>query len=125
MTSDLQTVSPDTLVEDAAETMLEHDIGSVIVVDDDNRLRGILTSTDFTQIVAERSPKDETPVSRYMSEDVLTASAQDDIRDVADAMIEHTIHHVPVVDDTEGVIGIITTTDLAAYLSRVQTPSPS
>ena len=125
MSSDLQTVSPDTLVEDAAETMLDHNIGSVIVVDGDNQLQGILTSTDFTQIVAERSPKDETPVSRYMSEDVLTASAQDDIRDVADAMIEESIHHMPVVDETEGVIGIITTTDLAAYLSRVQTPSAS
>jgi CBS domain-containing protein len=32
---------------------------------------------------------------------------------------------MPVVDGEEGVIGIVTTTDLAAYLSHVQTPSPS
>lgn len=125
MCSDLATVRPDALVEDAARVMLERDIGSVIVVDDDNRLEGILTTTDFVSIVAERKPKDRTPVSAYMTTDVVTASAQDLIREAADTMLEHGIHHLPVVNETEGVIGILTTTDLTAYLSHVQTPSPS
>lgn len=125
MASDLTTVDPDTLVEDAAELMLEEGIGSVIVVDSDNHLEGILTTTDFVRIVAERKPKDRTPVSAYMTTDVVTAGAQDSIRDAADTMLEHGFHHLPVVDDTEGVIGIVTTTDLAGYLSHVQTPSPA
>jgi CBS domain-containing protein len=124
MSTELQTVTPDTLVEDAGQVMLEQDIGSVIVVDGDNHLVGILTTTDFVTIVAESYPKAETSVSRYMSTDVITASAQDGIRDAADVMIEHGFHHLPVVDEAEGVIGIITTTDLASYLSRVQSPSP-
>lgn len=125
MSANLHTATPDTLVEDAAKTMLEADIGSVIVVGEDNRLEGILTRTDYVRIVAERQPKDETPVSTYMSTDIVTAGAQDSIRDVADAMVEHGFHHVPVVSDEEGVIGMVTTSDLAAYLSHVQTPSPS
>ncbi|KZN23272.1 histidine kinase [Haladaptatus sp. R4] len=125
MTTTLHTASPDTLVEEAAQEMIESGIGSVIVVDDENHLLGILTTTDFVRIVAERQPKDETPVSEYMSTDVMTATAQDSIRDVSDRMITHGIHHMPVVDETEGVIGMISTTDLTAYLSRVQTPSPS
>jgi CBS domain-containing protein len=124
MSTDLQTVTPDTLVEDAGQVMREADIGSVLVVDDKNRLTGILTTTDFVTIVAESHPKAETSVSRYMSTDVVTVSAQDGIRDAADVMIEHGFHHLPVVDEDEGVIGIITTTDLAGYLSRVQSPSP-
>jgi CBS domain-containing protein len=112
-------------VEDAANVMLEEGIGSVIAVDDDGHLAGILTTTDFVRIVAERKPKDETPVSAYMTTDVVTAGAQDSIRDVADEMMEHGFHHMPVVDPEEGVIGIVTTTDLAAYLSHVQTPSPA
>ncbi|EMA36420.1 signal transduction protein with CBS domains [Halobiforma lacisalsi AJ5] len=124
MSSSLHTVSPDTLVEDAGQVMLENDIGSVIVVDEDGGLEGILTSTDFVDIVAQSQPKAETTVSRYMTTDVITASAQDSIRDVADLMIEHGFKHVPVVDETEGVIGIVTTTDLASYLSRLQSPSP-
>ncbi|PSQ46497.1 histidine kinase [Halobacteriales archaeon SW_12_67_38] len=116
MTSDLYTVAPDTLVEEVAETMLEAEIGSVIVVDEDNQLLGI---------VAESRPKVETTVEQYMSTDVVTATPQDSIRDIADAMVEHGFHHMPVVSEPDGVIGILTTSDLAAYLSHVQTPSPS
>ena len=125
MTTDLRTVAPDTLVEDAAALMMDADIGSVIVVDDDGGLAGILTTTDFVDIVANQKPKDQTPVSAYMTSEVVTAAGGDSIRDAADRMITYGIHHLPVVDDEEGVIGIVTTTDLAAYLSHVQTPSPA
>ncbi|QLG29649.1 CBS domain-containing protein (plasmid) [Halorarum halophilum] len=125
MSSDLRTVTPDTLVEEAAGTMLEHGIGSVIVVDDDGGLAGILTSTDFVRIVAERRPKDETPVSEYMTTDVVTATAQDVVTDVADAMLDHGVHHIPIVSDEDGVIGIVTTTDIAAYVSQTEAPSPA
>ncbi len=125
MSTDLHTVSPDTLVEAAAQKMLANDIGSVIVVGSDNQLAGILTTTDFVSVVAERKPKDETPVEAYMTTNVITATAQNSVRDVADSMVEHGFHHMPVVDETEGVIGMVSTTDLAAYLSHVQTPSPS
>ena len=125
MSTDLHTVTPDTLVEDAGDTMLEHGIGSLVVVDEDGHLEGILTTTDFVNIVAESHPKAQTSVSRYMTTDVITADPQGSIRDVADSMIEHGFHHMPVVDEHDEVIGMITTTDLAGYLSHVQTPSPS
>ncbi|QIB73077.1 CBS domain-containing protein [Halogeometricum borinquense] len=125
MSTTLHTVSVDTLVEDAAKLMMENGVGSVLVVDDDNQLLGILTTTDFVQIVAERQPKDQTPVSEYMTSDVVTTTAQVPIQDVADTMMQHGFHHVPVVDDDEGVIGIISTTDLASYLSTAEAPSPS
>ena len=125
MSTNVETVTPETLVEDAAARMLDEEIGSVVVADEDGHLEGILTSTDFVRIVAERKPKDETAVSAYLSTDIVTATAQDSIEDVADAMIEHGFHHMPVVDDEEGVIGIITTTDLTAYLSHIEKPSPA
>jgi len=125
MNSDLQTVGPDTLVEDAATQMQENDVGSLVVVDDDGRLAGILTTTDFVDIVARSKPKAETTVERYMTTDVITTDAQTTIQEAADVMLEHGFHHLPVVDDEHGAIGMISTTDLAAYLSTVQTPSPA
>jgi len=124
MTSEPVTVTPETLVEEVANRMLDHGIGSVLVVDEDDGLAGILTTTDFVQIVAERKPKDETPVSEYMSTDVLTTSAQEPVEEVANRLIEAGVHHMPVVDDGRP-IGIVTTTDLAAYVSTVQSPSPA
>lgn len=125
MSSGVQSVTPDTLVEDAAQRMLENEIGSLVVVDEDGKLEGILTTTDFVGIVAASDPKAETTVSRYMTTDVITTTAQATIRDVSDSMVEHGFHHMPVVDETAGVIGMITTADLAVYLSNIQTPSPS
>lgn len=125
MTSEPMTVPADTLVEDAANEMLEAGIGSVLVVDDEDRVIGILTNTDFVQIVAERKPKDETSVEAYMSTDLMTTNAQEPIEDVANRLLEAGIHHMPVVDDDGTPIGIITTTDLAAYVSTVYSPSPA
>jgi CBS domain-containing protein len=125
MSPDVVTVTPDTLVEEAADTLREHTIGSLVVVDEDNHLQGILTSTDFVHIVAESNPKAETTVERYMTSEVITAGAQDPIRDAADKMMTYRIHHLPVVDDSEGVIGMLSTTDLTAYISEVEKPSPA
>jgi CBS domain-containing protein len=120
MSTELFTVSPDTLVEEAAGLMMDEDIGSVMVVDESNHLVGILTTTDFVRIVAERKPKDQTPVSAYMTEDVFTTTAQASVSDVADQFVAHGFHHMPVVDESEGVIGMVTTTDIAAYVADLE-----
>ncbi|ELZ41593.1 signal transduction protein with CBS domains [Halorubrum californiense DSM 19288] len=122
MSTDLHTVTPDTLVEDAAAVLLKNDISSVLVVDDDGGLVGILTSTDFVDIVAKSQPKAETTVERYMTRDPITAGAQDDVAAVAATMLERGFHHVPVVDG-ERPIGIITTSDFAAYVSSPESVS--
>jgi CBS domain-containing protein len=126
MSDDLYTATKDTLVEDAADTMLSNGVSSLVVVDDDGHLEGILTTTDFVDIVAKSKPKAETTVERYMTTDVRTAAVGDSIQDVADAMLEHGFHHMPVVDSDDGtVVGLISTADLTAYISTVQTPSPA
>jgi CBS domain-containing protein len=125
MSTQVVTVSPETPVEEAAERLLSENIGSLVVVDDDSQIAGILTSTDFVRVVAEGEPSDETTVADHMSQNVATATAQDDIQDAADKLITYDIHHLPVVDDHEGVIGMLSTTDMAAYVSAVQKPTPS
>jgi CBS domain-containing protein len=125
MSADVVTATPDTLVEDAAQLLMDNDIGSLPVVDAENELVGILTRTDFVTIVAHSEPKAETTVERYMTTDVVTATAQVSIRDAADRMLATDCHHLPVVDETEGLIGMLSTTDLAQYLSRIETPSPA
>lgn len=122
MSASVHTVTPDTLVEDAATKMLSNDIGSLVVVDGNNGLQGILTTTDFVEIVSKSRPKAETTVSRYMTTDVVTTSVQDSIQDVAETMSRCGFHHLPVVDETEGVIGMVTTADLANYISTVGAP---
>lgn len=124
MSSPVRTVSPDTPVRTAAQELTENGIGSVVVVDGGNDLEGILTGTDFVRIVAEGHGTSDGTVEDYMTTDVITATASESLRDVADTMIEHGFHHVPVTEPTEGVIGMISTTDLTAYISHAQSPTP-
>jgi len=120
MSSEVTTITPDASVEDAATVMLDRGIGSVVVVDETGSLEGILTTTDFVRIVAERLPKDESTVAEYMTTDVRTAHPQDVVTDVATRLVEHGIHHLPVVDEDSHVVGVVTTTDLTSYVSRLE-----
>lgn len=122
MSADLHTVVPGTPLSEAAGVMLDNEIGSVLVVEDD-RIAGIVTTTDFVRLVADGSTTGA-PVEAAMTTDIVTADPQDSIREAADTMLEHGIHHLPVVDESAGVVGMITTTDLASYLSHVERPSP-
>jgi CBS domain-containing protein len=117
MTSPVTTVPADTPAKDAAELMLEEGISSVVVVDGDNQLVGILTSTDFVAIAAADDSAAAFSVADYMTTEVVTTTAGASIETVAALLIEHGIHHVPVVDDSAGVVGMVTTTDLTAYLA--------
>ena len=123
MSSPVHTVGADTSLRDAGRLMLERGIGSVIVVDHDDQLEGILTTTDFIRVIAEGDSNPNATIEKSMSTDVITITANEPIRSAADLMLEYGFHHVPVLDDRE-VIGVITTTDLTAYLSHGEEPSP-
>lgn len=124
MSSEVITVTPETDIEDAASLLMERGIGSLVVVDDNNQPAGILTNTDFVRLVAEGDPESETTVEDHMSREVATIGVHDDIQTAANRLITFNIHHLPVVDDTEGVVGMLSTADLASYISDVETPLP-
>ncbi|PSQ33554.1 hypothetical protein BRD09_00370 [Halobacteriales archaeon SW_10_68_16] len=116
MTSPFVTVNPDDPITDAAKTMRDATIGSVMVVDDDHQPQGILTRSDFVDFVAdeENLAADEVPPTRaVMTTDIVTVSPDTPLSEVADVMGEHAIHHLPVVSGSGQVVGIVTTTDLA------------
>lgn len=116
MTTDLVTVSPDVDVETAAGTILEQEAGSLVVVDADDHVSGILTCTDLTALVSEGALPTEATVGDYMTEDVTTTAPQESIQDAAVKMITRQIQHLPVVDDEE-VVGMLSTTDLTSHLT--------
>jgi len=118
MSSPVESVSPDTPVQAAATTLLDRDISSLVVTSADNELLGILTTTDFVRMTAEDAAAAETTVADYMATDVVTVTANDAITEVAETMVDRGFHHLPVVDEESGVIGMLTTTDLTAYLSH-------
>ncbi len=116
MTSPFVTVNPEDPITDAAKTMRDATIGSVVVVDDDNRPEGILTRSDFVDFVADEAnlAADETPLTgEVMATDIVSVSPDTPLSEVTAVMEDHAIHHLPVVSGSGMVVGVVTTTDLA------------
>lgn len=122
MSSPVRSVSSDTSARAAAEKMIDADIGSLVVLDEEGRLDGILTATDFIKLAAAGEDADATPVSEYMTTEVETTTANEPVVEVARTIVEKGFHHVPVVDDDNRAVGMITTADLTAYITHIESP---
>ena len=115
MTSPAVTVVRETTIHDAIEQMLRHKVGSVVVVMDDSAV-GILTRSDALRGAYHAGGNlQEIPVTRAMSDDLLTTKRTRTVRSALKTMELNNIKKLPVVEDFEPV-GIVTVTDIAQHL---------
>jgi CBS domain-containing protein len=122
MTRDVRACSPDDTMGEAAQVMWENDCGCVPIVDDAQRVVGIITDRDLAmaahlQGVALRDSR----VSSAMARDVKCCSPRDTPAMVQAMMQQYRIRRVPVVDEQKRLLGIITLGDLAYAMSSQQT----
>ncbi|MEZ5333987.1 MAG: homoserine O-acetyltransferase [Methanolobus sp.] len=90
-------------IEETAGVMFEKGITHLPVVDENNRLEGIVTSWDISKAVALKCRT----LDGIMTKDVLTARENEDIESAAKKMEKHNISALPVVDDENRIVGII------------------
>jgi len=122
MTQDPECSLPDELVMDVAQLMLDQDIGSIPIIEDEQtkKLIGIVTDRDLAlKVVAEGRDPRSTKVSDVMTRQVVTCFVDDDVQRAFDAMSEHQLRRIPVVDKNEHIVGIIAQADIA---TRVDEP---
>jgi len=117
MSTDLVTIAPGAPAADAASRMLETGVSSLLVVDGDGRLAGLITATDFVSLVRRNDPEDETPVEAFMTTDVVTVSPDDSVEELA-APTDRGYTHLPVVNADSQLVGVVSATDLTTYLSE-------
>jgi CBS-domain-containing membrane protein len=118
MTRGVVTVYPWETVERAARLMGGCDCGVLPVIDNNWRLIGIVTDRDIALRVAGRGvdPR-RTRVGECMSEALYTCHKHDSIESCMGRMARHRIRRLPVVDDHDRVVGIISQGDLAWFAS--------
>jgi CBS domain-containing protein len=112
---------PDDLVAKAAELMKSGNIGSIPVIENEqtHKLIGIVTDRDLAlKIVAERRDVKSTKVEAVMTRKVVTCRAEDDLQKALDAMAEHQLRRIPVVDNNNHVVGIISQADVATRVNQ-------
>jgi len=98
-------VSPEDPVRVAIARMLEENVGSVAVCDD-QRLVGIFTERDVLRLTSEGPDFDEVRVGDVMTTQLVTLSPHDDILDAARLMGEKKIRHLPVLEG-ENLLGMV------------------
>jgi CBS domain-containing protein len=100
-------------LNEALSLMYEKNVGGLPIVDDDTRIKGIVTEEDFTAIVAGLDT--DIAVDAYMSSNVVTAPAQTAIEKMTRMIIQKGFRRTPVVQD--GVlIGLVTASDIMKYM---------
>jgi len=112
MTRDIETVRPDQQARDAARFMLHADAGSIPVTDGE-RLIGIITDRDIAVRGVALGYGPETLVSELMTSGVVSAHADEPIEEAARKMGEAQVRRLPVIDDQERLVGIVSLGDLA------------
>jgi acetoin utilization protein AcuB len=128
MTRDPITLNPAETVGQADEVMTQNRFRQIPIVRK-KELVGIVTDRDVRSflsgsLLANPGARDRamnTPVQEIMTNDPITVSPDDDIQEILELLIEEKIGGIPVVDDAEGLVGIVTYVDLLrCFLSRLQ-----
>jgi IMP dehydrogenase/GMP reductase len=102
---DVVTASPDQTVQDVDEMMESAGVSGAPVVDDGDRVLGIISGTDIRPYL-EVGERDE--VREAMTEQVITAPTDVTTREALELMYEHKIERVPIVDDEDRLTGLVT-----------------
>ena len=114
MNRKLTTTGIGATVAKAAKAMCHDEVGSVIILDN-NKPIGIVTEEDINcKVVAKDLKPSKVHVNEIMSTPLITVSADKTAGDAAHMMVKHKVRRLPIVDEHQEVIGIVTVRDLLA-----------
>jgi CBS domain-containing protein len=116
MTGDVCTIHFSDSVENAARAMVRRDCGALPVVDDGGRLIGMITDRDIvTRVVTRGLDPRRARVDECMSDRVFACYEDDLIESCLWLMSRHQVRRIPVIDDRDRVVGIVSQADLARH----------
>jgi IMP dehydrogenase len=102
---DVVTASPEQTVREVDEMMDREGVSGAPVVDEDDTVLGIISGTDIRPYL-EVSDRDE--VREAMTSEVITAPEGVTAREALELMYEHKIERVPIVDEDDRLVGLVT-----------------
>ena len=105
------TVGEETTIDDAASTMWERRIGSLIVIDKEGKMAGIITASDIIFAVTKSLIGRQVPVSSIMSKTSIMATPNESVFTAVQRMMKENVRHLPVIEKNGTPVGIISTRD--------------
>jgi uncharacterized protein (DUF39 family)/predicted transcriptional regulator len=96
-------------IETVAKRIIAHSANHIVVVDDHERIGGIVTSWDITRATAEEKGK----LTEIICKKVITTTRNETLEEASRKMAQHKISALPVVDGKKKVLGIVTSEDIS------------
>ncbi|MEU7005161.1 CBS domain-containing protein [Streptomyces sp. NPDC046332] len=111
MTDDVVSAVPATSFREVAKLLAEHDISGVPVLDQDDRVVGVVSESDLLA-------RHELTARALMTTPAITVHAEETVADAARLMVRRGVERLPVVDEEERLVGIVTRRDLLCVYLR-------
>lgn len=108
----LASVAPEQSVLRALEIMAEYDVGALLVIDG-KRLAGVFSERDYARkVILQGKASRHTKVSEVMTGKVFYVTPESSIEECMALMTEKHIRHLPVLDEKENVLGVVSIGDV-------------
>ncbi|WP_039917840.1 CBS domain-containing protein [Cellvibrio mixtus] len=117
MTRNVETLSPEKTIGEAASVMARVDSGAILVNEGD-RLVGIITDRDIAIRAVAEGLSHETPISQVMTEKIRYCFDDEDIQHVAENMADIQIRRLPVLNRDKRLVGIVSLGNIASCRSQ-------
>ena len=119
MTKKPEPVDPDLTVMKAAGIMTSK-AERCLVVARDGFVVGVVTASDMIEkVISAGANPSEVYVRDIMSTPVITVNAKATIKEAAEVMSDYGIGKLPVIDDSGGLVGIVTSLELSRWLAKL------
>jgi CBS domain-containing protein len=110
-------------VLDVARLMAKHRIGSIVVIEGNNKSPvGMVTERDIIKkVTAQNKSADQVAVKHIMSSPLVTVKSIDSIDTAAETIAENRVKRLVVLEQDGSMVGILSVTDIAKKLARILT----
>lgn len=125
--TDVLMVGPDDPISTAIDTLAANNVGALVVSSDGSRVDGILSERDVVRrLQAAGANVLDLPVNEVMTSDVKVCARSDTSDQLMARMTASRVRHLPVVDDDDGLAGIISIGDVVRFrLEELETAATS
>ncbi len=108
-----------TLLQEVAETMVEHDCGEIPVCDETGHVVGVITDRDIVcrTVAKGRNPLEAT-AGECMTSPAVVVSEDASLEEACQLLEDNQVRRLPVVDENERCVGMISVADVSRFAPR-------
>ena len=118
MTVNVISVKRQTEIYEAIRILVDHNITSLPVVNDDMSIAGIITEKDVLKLLYDVTSK-ACKVEDFMTKGVVSFNEEDSLIDITECLIKNSFRRVPITAGGK-LVGIISRKDIIAYILKLR-----